>query len=97
MVNVLSFQHKVMQCFRAWEDWAIYTNDYLIRLQNIFLGLVKLKASSQVEKSQAGQWKMTEYMVCNTSTLVGNSTVDKWLTTYLWLVKNIFPNMMSTW
>ena len=29
-----------MLCFRAWEDWAIYPNDFLINLQNIFLGLV---------------------------------------------------------
>ena len=29
-----------MLCFRAWEDWAVYPNDYLINLQNIFLGLV---------------------------------------------------------
>ncbi|CAH8573433.1 unnamed protein product [Dicrocoelium dendriticum] len=33
-------KQKVMLCFRAWEDWAVYPNDYLIRLQNIFLGLV---------------------------------------------------------
>lgn len=30
-----------MNCFRAWEEWAIYPNDFLIRLQNIFLGLTK--------------------------------------------------------
>jgi len=34
------FKQKVMNCFRAWEDWAIYPNDFLINLQNIFLGLV---------------------------------------------------------
>ncbi|XP_045199321.2 U2 snRNP-associated SURP motif-containing protein-like isoform X2 [Mercenaria mercenaria] len=34
------FKQKVMLCFRAWEDWAIYPNEYLINLQNIFLGLV---------------------------------------------------------
>lgn len=34
------WQQKVMLCFRAWEDWAVYPNDYLIKLQNIFLGLV---------------------------------------------------------
>lgn len=34
------FKQRVMSCFRAWEDWAIYPNDFLIRLQNIFLGLV---------------------------------------------------------
>ncbi|KAF6775230.1 hypothetical protein AHF37_05158 [Paragonimus kellicotti] len=33
-------KQKVMLCFRAWEDWAIYPNDFLIKLQNIFLGLV---------------------------------------------------------
>uniref|UniRef100_A0A1A8MQQ5 U2 snRNP-associated SURP domain containing n=4 Tax=Nothobranchius TaxID=28779 RepID=A0A1A8MQQ5_9TELE len=35
------FKQKVMNCFRAWEDWAIYPEPYLIRLQNIFLGFVK--------------------------------------------------------
>lgn len=29
-----------MNCFRAWEDWAIYSSDFLIKLQNIFLGLI---------------------------------------------------------
>jgi len=57
-----NFKQKVMQCFRAWEDWAIYTNDYLIRLQNIFLGLVKLKGNVPAVEKTAGQWKMTEYM-----------------------------------
>ena len=28
-----------MLCFRAWEEWAIYPNDFLIQLQNVFLGL----------------------------------------------------------
>uniref|UniRef100_A0A8C9ZFD1 Zgc:163098 n=1 Tax=Sander lucioperca TaxID=283035 RepID=A0A8C9ZFD1_SANLU len=32
------FKQKVMSCFRAWEDWAIYPEPYLIHLQNIFLG-----------------------------------------------------------
>uniref|UniRef100_H3AIU2 Zgc:163098 n=1 Tax=Latimeria chalumnae TaxID=7897 RepID=H3AIU2_LATCH len=35
------FKQKVMSCFRAWEEWAIYPEPYLIRLQNIFLGLIK--------------------------------------------------------
>lgn len=30
-----------MTCFRAWEDWAIYPESFLIQLQNIFLGLIK--------------------------------------------------------
>lgn len=37
------FKQKVMCCFRAWEDWAVYPNDFLISLQNIFLGLVMSK------------------------------------------------------
>ncbi|XP_027129233.1 U2 snRNP-associated SURP motif-containing protein isoform X1 [Larimichthys crocea] len=35
------FKQKVMSCFRAWEDWAIYPEPYLIHLQNIFLGFTK--------------------------------------------------------
>ncbi|XP_067128320.1 U2 snRNP-associated SURP motif-containing protein isoform X1 [Centruroides vittatus] len=37
------FKQKVMNCFRAWEDWAIYPSDFLIKLQNIFLGLLPSK------------------------------------------------------
>ncbi|XP_026226810.1 U2 snRNP-associated SURP motif-containing protein isoform X2 [Anabas testudineus] len=36
------FKQKVMNCFRAWEDWAIYPESYLIHLQNIFLGFAKV-------------------------------------------------------
>ena len=32
-----------MSSFRAWESWAIYPSDFLIKLQNIFLGLVRPK------------------------------------------------------
>ncbi|XP_064615652.1 U2 snRNP-associated SURP motif-containing protein-like isoform X2 [Liolophura sinensis] len=38
------FKQKVMGCFRAWEDWAVYPNDFLITLQNVFLGLVPTAA-----------------------------------------------------
>lgn len=30
-----------MGCFRAWEDWAIYPEPYLMHLQNVFLGFTK--------------------------------------------------------
>uniref|UniRef100_A0A8D8T2H9 U2 snRNP-associated SURP motif-containing protein n=2 Tax=Cacopsylla melanoneura TaxID=428564 RepID=A0A8D8T2H9_9HEMI len=30
---------RVMQVFRAWEDWAVYPKEFLIKLQNVFLGL----------------------------------------------------------
>lgn len=36
-----------MSCFRAWEDWAVYPDPYLIKLQNIFLGLVNLSADKE--------------------------------------------------
>ncbi|CAB1332990.1 unnamed protein product [Coregonus sp. 'balchen'] len=39
--HVFSPQQKIMGCFRAWEDWAVYPESYLIQLQNIFLGLIK--------------------------------------------------------
>ena len=32
-----------MSSFRAWESWAIYPSDFLIKLQNVFLGLVRTK------------------------------------------------------
>ena len=33
------FKVRVLQIFRAWEEWAVYPKDFLIRLQNTFLGL----------------------------------------------------------
>lgn len=36
-----------MSCFRAWEDWAIYPDPFLIKLQNIFLGLVNLPGEKE--------------------------------------------------
>ena len=34
-----AFKQRVMHCFRAWEEWNVYPPDFLIHLQNIFLGL----------------------------------------------------------
>ncbi|VDK58539.1 unnamed protein product, partial [Anisakis simplex] len=34
------FKQRVMLCFRTWEDNSLYPTDFLIQLQNIFLGLV---------------------------------------------------------
>lgn len=42
------FKQKVMSCFRAWEEWAVYPNDFLVRLQNLFLGLVSYKNDGSV-------------------------------------------------
>ena len=32
-----------MNCFRAWEQWTVYPEFLLIKLQNIFLGLEKVR------------------------------------------------------
>lgn len=32
------FKVRVMQIFRTWEEWTVYPRDFLIRLQNTFLG-----------------------------------------------------------
>ncbi|KAF7662053.1 hypothetical protein LDENG_00247950 [Lucifuga dentata] len=45
------FKQKVMSCFRAWEDWAIYPEPYLIHLQNIFLGFAKAGEETAQEAS----------------------------------------------
>ncbi|XP_043926943.1 U2 snRNP-associated SURP motif-containing protein isoform X2 [Protopterus annectens] len=37
-----NFKQRVMACFRAWEDWTVYPDPFLIRLQNIFLGLMNV-------------------------------------------------------
>jgi U2-associated protein SR140 len=31
-----------MLCFRAWEEWNVYPAEFLIHLQNVFLGLVSV-------------------------------------------------------
>lgn len=42
-----NFKQRVMSCFRAWEDWTIYPEAFLIKLQNIFLGLVNLPGDKE--------------------------------------------------
>ncbi|XP_069831503.1 U2 snRNP-associated SURP motif-containing protein isoform X3 [Dendropsophus ebraccatus] len=44
-----NFKQRVMACFRAWEDWAIYPEPFLIKLQNIFLGLVNIEEKEPEE------------------------------------------------
>ncbi|XP_036733201.2 U2 snRNP-associated SURP motif-containing protein isoform X2 [Manis pentadactyla] len=44
-----NFKQRVMTCFRAWEDWAIYPEPFLIKLQNIFLGLVNIIEEKETE------------------------------------------------
>ncbi|XP_006027324.2 U2 snRNP-associated SURP motif-containing protein isoform X8 [Alligator sinensis] len=45
-----NFKQRVMTCFRAWEDWAIYPEPFLIKLQNIFLGLVNIIEDKEAEE-----------------------------------------------
>lgn len=33
------FKVRIMKIFRTWEEWAVYSREYLIRLQNTFLGI----------------------------------------------------------
>ncbi len=47
------FQQRVMSCFRAWEDTAIFSSEFLIKLQNVFLGLDKEKKKKAVEVTKA--------------------------------------------
>ncbi|XP_061096751.1 U2 snRNP-associated SURP motif-containing protein-like isoform X2 [Conger conger] len=42
-----NYKQRVMSCFRAWEDWAVYPDPFLIKLQNIFLGLVNLNVEKE--------------------------------------------------
>jgi U2-associated protein SR140 len=49
-IKAEAFKQRVMLCFRAWEDWAIYSQEFLIQLQNIFLGLTSAMAE-EVEAS----------------------------------------------
>ena len=55
------FQQRVMGCFRAWEDWAVYPNEYLINLQNVFLGLVAFKVCDNHFKNEF--YKYTQYKI----------------------------------
>ncbi|KAG5678443.1 hypothetical protein PVAND_008116 [Polypedilum vanderplanki] len=33
------FKVRIMKIFRTWEEWAVYSRDFLIKLQNTFLGV----------------------------------------------------------
>ena len=37
-IRAEAFKQRVVNCFKAWEDWALYPQDFLIKLQNIFMG-----------------------------------------------------------
>jgi U2-associated protein SR140 len=33
------YKVRIMKIFRTWEEWAVYSRDFLIKLQNSFLGV----------------------------------------------------------
>lgn len=33
------YKVRIMKIFRTWEEWAVYGRDFLIKLQNTFLGI----------------------------------------------------------
>nr|CAB3267411.1 U2 snRNP-associated SURP motif-containing protein-like [Phallusia mammillata] len=43
------FKQKVLGCFRAWDDWAVYPDKLLIHFQNAFFGLVPDKPQEKEE------------------------------------------------
>merc|ERR1711997_1188787 len=47
-----AFRQRVINCFRAWEDWALYPQDFLIKLQNIFMGFVGKIEDSKMESEE---------------------------------------------
>lgn len=40
------YKVRIMKIFRTWEEWAVYSRDFLIKLQNTFLGVVMVDESS---------------------------------------------------
>ncbi|XP_051984742.1 U2 snRNP-associated SURP motif-containing protein-like isoform X2 [Xyrauchen texanus] len=54
------FKQRVMSCFRAWEDWAVYPDPFLIKLQNIFLGLVSLDPEKEIVEPVPEEPERTE-------------------------------------
>ena len=57
-IKAEAFKQRVMLCFRAWEDWAIYSQEFLIQLQNIFLGLT----SGLAEEAEAAGKTISHYL-----------------------------------
>ena len=43
-----AFRQRVMISFRAWEEWNVYPAEFLIHLQNVFLGLVSVNPTMQL-------------------------------------------------
>merc|ERR1739838_176882 len=48
------FKQKILKLFRVWDEWSIYPENFLVLLQNIFLGLVTptIKPLSQDDEAE---------------------------------------------
>uniref|UniRef100_A0A182PBB9 U2 snRNP-associated SURP motif-containing protein n=1 Tax=Anopheles epiroticus TaxID=199890 RepID=A0A182PBB9_9DIPT len=46
------FKSRVMGVFRAWEEWAIYPRDFLIKLQHTFLGIQMTEKQPEEEPEE---------------------------------------------
>lgn len=46
-IKAEGFKARVMQVFRAWEEWAVYPREFLGRLKHIFMGLQSGGAKSE--------------------------------------------------
>ena len=42
------FQKQVLRCLAAWMDWAVFTPDFLIELENVFLGHIEKPGQTEV-------------------------------------------------
>ena len=51
-IRAEAFKQRVVNCFKAWEDWALYPQDFLIKLQNIFMGFVGKIEDSKMESEE---------------------------------------------
>lgn len=40
------FKLRVLQVFKAWEEWAVYQRDFLTKLKHIFLGIPSVSMKS---------------------------------------------------
>jgi len=46
------FRKQVLSCLAAWQDWSLYPPQYLINLQNVFVGLTTTKAIKDNENAK---------------------------------------------
>ncbi|CAB0027865.1 unnamed protein product [Trichogramma brassicae] len=46
------FKVRMMRIFRAWEDWAVYPREFLVKLQNTFLGLNQVTEEPEQEAEE---------------------------------------------